>query len=117
MHQDAISSAILFSVYIDDLVNIIKELKIGCYIDGLFMGVFIFADDIILLLSASRLGLQSMVNRCAKFASERNLTFGTNPIPEKSKTKCIVFTRKQNDLKNLPNITLNGYFAKEEVLL
>ena len=108
VRQGAISSAILFSVYIDDLIHILKESKIGCYIDGLFMGVFIFADDII-LLSASRLGLQSMVNTCAKFASERNLTFGTNPIPEKSKTKCIVFSRKQNDLKNLPNITLCGF--------
>ena len=77
VRQGAISSAFLFSVYIDDLVKSSKESNIGCYIDGLFMGVFIFADDI-LLLSASRLGLQSMVNTCAQFASERNLKFGTN---------------------------------------
>ena len=69
--------------------------------------MFVFADDIF-LLSASRLGLQSMVNICAKFASGRNLAFGTNPIPAKSKTKCIIFSKRTNDTKNVKNITLNG---------
>ena len=65
------------------------------------------ADDI-LLLSATRLGLQSMVNKCVKFAAERNLKFGTNPIPEKSKTKCIIFSKKPIDTKKIRNITLDG---------
>ena len=107
VRQGAISSAILFSVYIDDLLKILKEARIGCHVDGIFMGAFIFADDI-LLMSASRLGLQSMVNTCVKFASERNLQFGTNPIPEKSKTKCIVFSKKSFDTKNLRNVHLDG---------
>ena len=72
----------------------LKKSKIGCYIHSVFVGAFIFADDI-LLLSANRSGLQALVNICQEFASERNLTFGTHDNPAKSKTKCIVFTKKK----------------------
>ena len=66
----------------------------------------IFADDIF-LLSASRNGLQAMINLCHDFVAARNLKFGTHEDPKKSKTKCIVFTKKK--LKFQPmNVTLNG---------
>ena len=57
-----------------------------------FVGVFVFADDI-LLLSASRAGLQALVNISNDFGSNQNLKFGTNLDPAKSKTKCIVFSK------------------------
>ena len=93
VRQGAVSSAILFAIYIDELLQILKTSRIGCHIDRVFLGAFIFADDI-LLLSASRDGLQSMVDTCQRFASKKNLKFGTNVNPTKSKTKCIVFTKK-----------------------
>ena len=43
-----------------------------------------------------------MVNTCVKFASSRNLTFGRN------KTKCIIFSKKSSDLKNVKNVVLDG---------
>ena len=49
-----------------------------------------------------------MVNVCQKFVSTRNLRFGTNACPEKSKTKCIVFSRKVKVQDSLKNITLDG---------
>ena len=107
VRQGAISSAILFAIYIDELLDILKASRLGCHIDGVFLGAFIFADDI-LLLSASRPGLQSLVNICHNFASKRNLKFGTNPNPLKSKTKCIVFSRKAKDRVNLAPILLDG---------
>ena len=107
VRQGAVSSAILFAVYIDELLQILKCSRIGCHIDRVFLGAFIFADDI-LLLSASRAGLQSMVNTCEKFASRKNLKFGTNSNPMKSKTKCIVFTKKRKNYLNLAPIKLDG---------
>ena len=94
VRQGAVSSAILFAVYIDKLLVRLKKSRMGCYIHSVFVGAFIFADDI-LLLSVNRSGLQALVNICQEFASERNLTFGTNDNPAKSKTKCIVFTKKK----------------------
>ena len=34
-----------------------------------------------------------MVNLCQEFVAARNLKFGTNIDPDKSKTKCIIFTK------------------------
>ena len=78
MQQGAVSSAIFFAVYIDGLIQKLKSCRLGCYIDYVFVGAFVFADDI-LLLSASRAGLQSLVNICYDFACELNLKFGTHP--------------------------------------
>ena len=72
-----------------------------------FVGAFVFADDILLLL-ASRAGLQSLVNIYHRFASKKNLKFGTHMVPSKSKTKCIVFYKKHRDWSRLAPITLDG---------
>ena len=76
VRQGAVSSAVLFSVYIDGLIEVLKRSRLGCEIDGIYLGIFVYADDI-LLLSASRMGLQSMVDLCERFTAERNLKFGT----------------------------------------
>ena len=107
VRQGAVSSAILFAVYIDELLRILKISRLGCYIDTVFVGAFIFADDIF-LLSASRAGLQSLVDLCHKFTSEHNLKFGTHSDPAKSKTKCIVFSKKPQDYRRLAPVMLNG---------
>ena len=93
VRQGAVSSAILFAVYIDELLGLLRQAKIGCHINGVFYGAVVFADDI-LLLSASCSGLQAMVDICHEFAAQKNLKFGTNSDPDKSKTKCLVFIRK-----------------------
>ena len=77
----------LFAVYIDDLLSILKKSRIGCHINSVFVGAFVFADDIMLLL-VDRFGLQVLVDIYHNFANERNLKFGTNNDPSKSKTKC-----------------------------
>ena len=98
--QGDVSSAILFAVYIDELLKSLKKSKVGCHIYNVFLGAFVFAD-IIFLLSASRVGLQSLVKICDKFAFEQNLKFGTNSDSAKSKTKCIRFTKKSWDNSSL----------------
>ena len=51
-----------------------------------------------------------MVNICYNYVSSRNLKFGTNSNPEKSKTKCMIFKYKQSKNYGHPlNIELNGY--------
>ena len=93
VRQGAVSSAILFSVYIDELFVLLREAGHGCHLNGLFMGCFGYADDLF-LLSASRSGLQAMVNICHDFASSRNLQFSTNLNLYKSKTKCLIFSKQ-----------------------
>ena len=39
----------LFTVYMDILLNMLKDCGVGCYWDGVFVGALGYADDIILL--------------------------------------------------------------------
>jgi hypothetical protein len=107
VRQGAVSSPILFSVYINDLIVILREAGFGCHLGGLFVGCLGYADDI-LLLSGSRSGLQCMVKIAQNFVKLKNLKFSTSPDPEKSKTKCIIFSKKGKDLKDVAPILLNG---------
>ena len=94
--QEAVSSPILFSLYIDDLFSILRSSGLGCRFHNLFYGCFGYADDL-LLFSASRSGLQSMINTCSKFMNQRSLKFSTNVNSAKSKTKCVIFSKKIKD--------------------
>ena len=96
-----------FALYIDGLLSLLRKSGLGCRINGIFFGAVIFADDIF-LLSASRNGLQHMVNICSEFVSARNLKFGTNADPKRSKTKCIMFSKRSRSQSLPMNITLNG---------
>ena len=100
VRQGAVSSPILFSLYINDLFSVLQSSGLGCCLNGLYYGCFGYADDL-LLLSASRSGLQSMVNICAEFMKKKSLKFNTNINPVKSKTKCVIFSKKEKDRANV----------------
>ena len=104
VRQGAVTSPILFNVYIDKLIKTLRSSKLGCSIGHMYFGIIVYADDIV-LLCPSRIGLQSMMNICQKFAESHNLQFSTNSDPAKSKTKCMHFSKKKT---NLAGILLNG---------
>ena len=66
-----------------------------------------YADDL-LLLSASRSGLQELAKICESFATKKSLKFSTNVNPENSQTKCIIFSRQKIDFKKVEPVLLNG---------
>ena len=105
--QGTVSSTILFSVYIDDLFSILRNSGLGCYLHGAYFGCLGYADDL-LLLSASRSGLQSMADTYSVFMKKKCLKFSTNANPAKSKTKCRIFSKKPKDRENVLPIMLNG---------
>ena len=49
-----------------------------------------------------------MISECEVFAKSRGFNFSVNPIVEKSKTKCIIFSQKTIDDTKVSKITLNG---------
>ena len=102
--QGAVLSAILFCVYVDDLIKELRRKRDGCWINQRYVGIIVYADDIV-LLSPTLDGLQRMVNTCSNYAKKFHLTFSTHENPKKSKTKCMAFQRKTRELRN---INLNG---------
>ena len=107
VRQGAISSPLLFSVYIDELLRILRKSGLGCHISQVFLACYGYADDL-MLLSASKSGLQEMINICEKFAKKKNLKFSTDPNPSKSKTKGVIFSKKAVNTRNIPPVLLNG---------
>ena len=61
VRQGGILSPVFFCIHIDDLINKISHLDMGCFIRGFFSGIWLYADDIV-LLSATVSGLQNMIN-------------------------------------------------------
>ena len=49
-----------------------------------------------------------MVDTCSVFMKKKCLKFSTNANPAKSKTKCIIFSKKPKDRENVLPIMLNG---------
>ena len=49
-----------------------------------------------------------MINICEEYALEHNLEFSTNPVPSKSKSKCIYFCGRLNGVKYPDQLVLNG---------
>ena len=84
VRQGGLLSPILFSVYVDDLFNLLRASGYGIYIDNLFPCCILYADDV-LLLSSSCHGLQSVLNICNEFGSKWDILF--NP----AKTQCVTF--------------------------
>ena len=93
MKQGGILSPKFFSLYIDDLVKILKKKGIGCHVLEMFVACILFADDMA-LMAPSRSALQKMINICTEFCDKfcldfnakksKVMTFGkmtSSPIP------------------------------------
>ena len=74
VRQGGVLSPLLFSVYVDDLLEKLKNNGIGCHIGHHFVGALGYADDII-LLCPSVTGLNKIISTCVEYADEHNILF------------------------------------------
>ena len=95
--QGSVASPVLWSVYCDPLIQELRELGVGAHVGGLFMGVTMYADDL-LLIAPTRGAMQQMLQVCDSFAGRYNICFSTDPTPSKSKSKCIYMVGNKRNL-------------------
>ena len=107
--QGSVLSPLLFSVYLDDLIKDLRKLSLGCHIGGLWYGACGYADDLV-LLAPNRDVLQRMLHVCEQYAVDHNLSFSTDPVPARSKSKCLLFCGKSPRPKFPDQLVLNGEF-------
>ena len=88
VRQGSVLSPILFSVYLDDLLEKLRASGVGCYLGGCFAGALSYADDIVLLAPCAS-SLRCMLGICQSFASSHGLIFNA------SKTQTICFRLSQ----------------------
>ena len=94
-----------FGVYLDPLLQLLRESGHGL-MNGLhWYGALAYCDDLI-LLATSVASLQQMVNICSQHAAANDLLFSTHVDPMKSKTVCIAFHCKNKE--QLPKILYHG---------
>ena len=96
--QGGVLSPILFSMYIDSLLEKLKESGLGCHVGRTFAGAFAYADDIA-LVSPSLSGLRQMIHICEQYAMEYSIVF--NPV----NSKLMCFNSVSSDK---PYLTLCG---------
>ena len=82
--QGGVMSPILFTIYIDELLNRLRVEKLGCHIGHIFSGALGYADDVI-LLAPTLFSVRKMLDVCKQFADEYDVLFNS------SKSKLMFF--------------------------
>jgi endonuclease/exonuclease/phosphatase family metal-dependent hydrolase len=69
VRQGGVLSPVLFSIFMDEIIERVKSSNVGCYMNSICCCIFLYADDII-LLSPTVHGLQVLLNVCEKYLIE-----------------------------------------------
>ena len=83
VREGGILSPILFNLYVDCIIIALRKSDYGCHLRHLYVGCFMYADDLI-LLPASIYDLQKMLNICSNTGNDLGLSFNAK------KSTCIV---------------------------
>jgi hypothetical protein len=83
VRQGGILSPLFFACYIDEIYDYIQSMSCGMFFGIRYVGVFAYADDLVLLCPSLR-GLQKMVDSAVCFATKRGLKFN----PDKTQAIC-----------------------------
>ena len=98
--QGAVISPPLFAIYLDPLLNNLKNATDGCHIGNICTNAFAYADDIV-LLSPSCTALRNLIKICESYADEYKLNFNPN--------KCTLLIFSNSDkIKKLVNLMICG---------
>ena len=98
--QGGITSTKYFSLYVNDLIIILRKCGFGCHVIQLFIGCILFADDLA-LLAPSRGALQQMIDISLAFCNKNCLDFNVK------KSKVMVFGKSFKDVTLAP-LSING---------
>ena len=84
--QGGVLSPHFYCIYTDGLFTLLRKKKAGCWVEGKFVRILGYADDL-LLLTPSLDGLQKMIKSRGEHNRSLNLSFSTNANLMKCKTK------------------------------
>ena len=104
--QGGISSPLFYNIYVGELMTTLIKVDLGCNIGGIYYGTVFYADDIV-LLGASVIKAQQMLNICYTYCYK----YGIYLNSAKSKW---MYTDVHNKCKNV-QFDLNGIKLKNFV--
>lgn len=100
VRQGGLTSPVLFSLYVNELIGELSRTRVGCHIGRQCLNNLSYADDMV-LLSPSVKGLRKLISVCENYAARHNLTYNVN------KTEVMIFRHDNSPVRMLP-ITLYG---------
>ena len=106
--QGGVLSPILYSVYVDNLIRILRDSKIGCMYNNKYMGIFTYADDISLLYPTLS-GIQKMLHICEEYAFNYKITFNA------TKSQLLYFSYLGKDHSDLLSLAMKDGNVKPYV--
>jgi hypothetical protein len=77
VRQGGVLSPVLFAIYVNDIIVNLEKERLGCYIGDIFLGCIMYADDLV-LLSASVVMLQKMIDLCVHEVNGLEMTFNVS---------------------------------------
>ena len=97
--QGGVASPVMFTIYMDVLIERLEQAGVGCYVGHEYFGCVCYADDITLMAPTAN-ALQQMLKICEEFSKEYDVSFNSK------KTKCICFSK--NLVNDVPVVHLQG---------
>ena len=96
VRQGGILSPTFYSIYVDDLVQILSKMGVGCHVKDLFLSILLYADDMC-LMSPSLKGLQRLLLMTESYCEEWDICLN----PKKSKNMAFGVAHSKADLPQL----------------
>ena len=88
VRQGGIMSPLLYNIFMDDLSNLLRKSRVGCFVNNMCLNHLMYADDSVLLAPSPK-AFQSLINICEVYALENEITY--NVI----KTVCMCIKSKR----------------------
>jgi len=101
--QGGVLSPYLFTRFVRPLISAISQSKLGCNVGGLFVNLFVYADDMVLLTPSWR-AMQALIKLLEFWCLRLDIICNTK------KTVCMVFRPKDRDkhiTADFPCFTIN----------
>ena len=97
VRQGGILSPVFYCLYVDDLVEILSSMGIGCHLRNVFLSILLYADDMA-LLAPSLNGLQQLLSATDEYCKKWDILLNAR------KTKNVSFGKQHQ----LAKLQLNG---------
>ena len=96
--QGSVLSAYLFTLYMDDLVKLLLDTQVGCFVGNKLINTLVYADDVV-LIAPSVGAMKILLEKCEAFSRSHHVNFNSNK-------SSLLFFNKSRRCNNCPDLNI-----------